>query len=104
MSAQAATKVEAKVYQLYIVEYQCALRLMSQNRGMEDITVSAKSTMNKAAQTVLSQIYLLPCSTFNGVLSMLREMLRILRPSRDQPTSVMMVHTVKKPLLRKPDL
>ena len=40
-----ATKVEANVYQLYIVEYQCASILINQNHGMDDITVKLKSTM-----------------------------------------------------------
>src|SRR4051812_15115039 len=98
MSAVAATKEDAKVYQLYMVEYQCASRLISQSQGMEDITVRANNVINTAAQTVLFQIYLFPSARVGLRSSMLRESWRILRPSNHQPTIVMMVHTVKKVL------
>src|ERR1700694_1035313 len=99
-----ATKVLANVYQLYMVEYQCASRLMSHSHGMEDSTVRANSTMKTAAHTVLFQIYFFPSSTVGLLSSMLRESWRTFFPSSHQPTMVMMVQTVKNFVLRKPDL
>src|SRR2546423_14956512 len=98
-----ATKVLAKVYQLYIVEYQWALILISQSQGIDDITVKAKNTIYNAAQTVLFQINFFPSSMLNDLLSILRESFRILRPSNDHSTIVSTVHTVKNPLFKKPD-
>jgi hypothetical protein len=43
IKARPDTKVEAKVYQLYIVLYQCASILINQSQGMVDITVRAKT-------------------------------------------------------------
>src|SRR5882672_5767709 len=99
-----ATNVLANVYQLYIVLYQCASILINHSQGMDDITVNAKNTMNKAAHTVFFQIYFFPASIDNGLSSMLRESFLIFRPSKDQPAIVMMVHTAKNPLFRNPDL
>src|SRR3712207_3076548 len=91
MRAIPATKELAKVYQLYMVEYQCASRLISQSQGMDDSTVRAKSTINIAAHTVLFQIYFFPSSTVGLLSSMLRESCLIFLPSSHQPTMVMMV-------------
>src|SRR5687768_13472283 len=82
ISARPATNVLAKLYQLYMVEYQCASMLISQSQGTVDITVRANHTMNKAAQTVLLKIYFLPASAFGkGLLSNSRESWRIFLPS-----------------------
>ena len=99
-----ATKVLANVYQLYMVLYQCASILISQSQGIDDITVNAKNTMNKAAHTVLFQIYFFLSSRFNGLSSRLRESFLIFQPSNDQPAMVITVQTAKNPLFKKPDL
>src|SRR5215218_8479971 len=78
ISAIPATKVDAKVYQLYMVEYQCALMLMSHNQGIEDNTDNANNTIKMAAHTVLVQMKRLPSATVNGAASMERESWRIL--------------------------
>ena len=93
------------VYQLYMVLYQCASILISQSQGMEDITVKAKTTRNKAAHTVLVQIYFFPSSfDGNGFSSSLRERCLIFQPRNDHKTMVNTVTTVKKPLFKNPDL
>ena len=44
INATPDTNVLAKVYQLYMVLYQCASMLISHSHGIVDITVSAKTT------------------------------------------------------------
>src|SRR5215203_3301279 len=100
INANPETKVLAKVYQLYIVEYQCAFKLINHNQGMEDNTVNANRTINTAAQTVLSQIYFLPSSIVSFRSSMLLERWRIFLPKSHQPPMVIIVHIVKKPLFK----
>ncbi len=104
ISAMPATNVLANVYQLYMVLYQCASILISHNQGIEDITVNEKNTMKMADHTVLSQIYFFASSLFNGLSSILRDILRNLAPSKLQPTRVMMVQTIKNPLFKNPAL
>src|SRR5687768_16512081 len=104
MSATPATKLLANVYQLYMVEYQCALRLISHSQGMDDITVSANNTMKIAAHTVLFQIYFLLSPSDNLRSSMLVESERIFLPSSHDPTMVMMVQMVKNSRFRNPFL
>src|SRR5688572_19651433 len=99
-----ATKELAKLYQLNMVEYQCASMLINHNQGMEDIIVRANSTIYPAAQTVFFQMYFFPSSTLNGASSMLRDSWRIFLPNHHHPTIVMMVHTVKKVGFKNPDL
>src|SRR5215510_970217 len=98
-----ATKVAANVYQLYIVLYQWASMLISHSQGIDDITVRAKKKMYTAAQTVLFQMYFFLPARSNGLSSMLRESFLIFHPRNDQPTRVMIVHTVKNPLFRNGD-
>ena len=105
INASPATKVLPNVYQLYMVEYHFASILMSHNQGMDDMTVNAKKTMYKAAQTVFVQVYFLPSSVFaNGLSSILRESLLIFLPNNDHAAIVKIVQKVKKPLFKKPDL
>src|SRR6266513_3594377 len=100
----AATKVLAKVYQLYMVLYQCESILINHNHGIDDITVNAKTTIKIAAQTVLFHIYFLPSSTeARGLLSRLRESFLIFQPNNDHDAIVKMVQPVKKVLFKKPD-
>ena len=100
-----ATNELANVYQLYMVLYQCASILMSHSQGMDDITVNAKTIINKAAHTVFFQIYFFPSSiVFNGFSSRLLERLLIFHPSKDHATIVNTVQKTKNPLLRKLDL
>src|SRR5687767_7347810 len=98
-----ATKVLAKLYQLYIVEYQCASILINQSHGVTDITVSANQTRNIAAQTVFFQIYaFLSSLLFKGLSSSSRDSLRILKPRMLQKPMVSIVHTVKNVIFRNP--
>jgi hypothetical protein len=46
------TKELANVYQLYIVEYQCASMLIIHNQGTVEPTVRANHTVNNAARIV----------------------------------------------------
>src|SRR5436190_17197816 len=104
MSAQPATKVLAQVYQLYIVEYHFASMLISQSQGMVDMTVSANTTKNRAAQTVFVQVKLFASSRLKDVLSMLRERRRTLEPIKYHSDTVSNVQTVKNPLFKNGDL
>src|SRR5450755_979325 len=102
ISDRPPTNVLAKVYQLYMVEYQCASMLISHNQGMVEATVSANHTRNKAAHTVFLKMYRLPLSTSGrGLLSSSRERLLILYPSTIHRPMVRMVHITKKPGFRK---
>ena len=103
INEQPATNVLAHVYQLYIVEYQCASILISQSHGMVDITVRAKTNNYIADHTVFVQVKLFPSSTVIGLLSMSRVRRRILIPISDHNPTVNKVHTTKNPLLRKGD-
>src|SRR5687768_3243131 len=92
-----ATNVLANVYQLYMVEYQCASMLINHNQGTVDITVKANHTMNNAAHTVVLKIYRRPASTLgSGLLSISLDTLRIFHPSTVHPTMVSTVHITKK--------
>src|SRR5450631_337610 len=89
MSDMPATNVLAKVYQLYMVEYQCASILINHNQ-------------NKAAHTVFLKIYFLPLSTSgNGFSSSSRERALILYPNTIHKPMVRMVHITKKLAFRK---
>ena len=46
IKARPETNVLAKVYQLYMVEYQCAFKLINHSHGMDDNTVNANRTIN----------------------------------------------------------
>src|SRR5687767_12060328 len=95
ISATPATKVLANVYQLYMVEYQCASILISHSQGTVDITVNTNHTMNNAAHTVFLKIYLRPASMLgNGLLSSSRDNWRILRPSTIHSPMVSMVQII----------
>src|SRR5678810_482858 len=95
---QPATNVLAHVYQLYIVEYQCASILISQSQGMVDITVRAKTNKYMADHTVFIQVKLFPSSTVIGLSSMSRVRRRTLIPISDHKDTVNNVQTTKKPL------
>src|ERR1700748_1421336 len=83
ISAQPATNVLAKLYQLNMVEYHKEFKLINQIHGTVDITVSANHTMNNEAQTVFLKMYLLPASiSGNGLLSSSRDIFLIFQPSR----------------------
>src|ERR1700753_743305 len=103
ISAIPDTQVLANVYQLYIVENQCALRLINQSQGVTDMTVNANQTIYTAAHTVLVKIYRFPSSTVSLVSSIDRERLRILTPKRVQSPIVRTVQIVKNMGLRNPD-
>ena len=61
-----ATKVLANVYQLYMVEYQCASMLISHNQGMVDITVKRKPyDENAPPKPYFSRYISCPASTFH---------------------------------------
>src|SRR5450432_4377377 len=97
-----ATNVLAKVYQLYMVEYQCASILINHNQGIVEATVNANHTRNKAAHTVFLKIYFLPLSTSgNGFSSSSRERALILYPNTIHKPMVRMVHITKKLAFRK---
>src|SRR5258708_9136867 len=98
-----ATKVLAKVIQLYKVEAQSALMLISHNQGTVDMTVRANHTINNEAHTVFLKIYFLPASiSGNGLLSSSRDILRICLPRKLHNPIVSIVHTKKKVGLRNP--
>src|SRR4051794_27805440 len=101
--ARPATKLLAKLYQLYMVENQCALMLINQSHGVVEATVKAYHTIYNAAQTVVLKIYLLPASTLgSGLLSSSRELRRICHPSPIHKPIVSTVQTVKNVGLRNP--
>src|SRR5690606_18142654 len=103
ISAIPGCQVLAKLNQLYMVEYQCASILISQNHGVTDIAVKANNTIYRAAQTVVRKTYLLFSSLVSrGFSSSSSEILLIFHPSRDQPPMVRIVHTVKNPEFRNP--
>src|SRR5829696_3358044 len=104
INAIPATKDEAKVYQLYMVEYQCASILINHNHGIDDKTVRPNNTAKTAAQTVLSQMYFFPSANDKGLLSISLERERIFLPRSHQPTIVIIVQTAKNVLFRKPAL
>src|SRR6478752_2964271 len=96
INAIPATKVEANVYQLYMVLYQCASILISHNQGVVDITVKPNQTRNNEAQIVFLKMYFLPSSTDNfpdSSNSLL--ILLILAPRKIQPTMLKVVQTIK---------
>src|SRR5260221_12423681 len=97
-----ATKLLAKVYQLYIVENQRALMLMSQSQGTTEATVSANHTIYTAAHTVFLKIYFFASPRPRGVSSIERESWRIFQPKTIQRPMVSIVLTVKKPGERNP--
>src|SRR3954468_11453412 len=102
ISARPATNVLAKVYQLYMVENQCASMLISQSQGAVDITVNTNQTMNNEAQTVLVKIYLLLSATDGGgLLSRSYESLRILCPRILHRPMIRIVQIVKNVGLKK---
>ena len=99
-----ATNVLANVYQLYMVLYQCASILISHNQGIEDITVNAKTTINKAAHTVLFQIYFFPSSTLSMVYHPgCGKAYAFSSPAETMHTIVIIVQTAKNPLFKNPD-
>src|SRR5215469_8488803 len=104
ISARPDTKVLANVYQLYIVENQCAFRLISHSQGVTEATVNPNQTMKSAHQTVFLKIYFLPSVTVSGVSSMLRDICRSFQPRKDQSPMVRIVQVIKNPTLRKPFL
>lgn len=105
MSATPDTNVLANVYQLYMVLYQWASMLISHNQGMEDITVSAKTIINRAAATVFLNWNLYFCCAFsNGASSVWREILRMRQPKKDQRITVSTVVMVKKVGFKNPFL
>jgi len=100
--ARPPTKVLAKVYQLYMVENQWALRLISHNQGVTEATVRPNQTINSADQTEFLKLYFLPYVMVSGVLSMLREIWRSFQPRKAHRPIVRIVQTMKKGTLRKP--
>src|SRR5712671_5986381 len=100
--ATPATKVLAKVYQLYMVENQWALILISQSQGTVEATVNANHTIKREAQTVFLKIYFLPSSTGSGALSISRDMARIFLPNKVHKPIDKTVQIVKKVGFRKP--
>src|SRR4030095_12575919 len=97
-----ATKVLANVYQLYMVEYQCASMLISHSQGMVEATVNANHTRYKAAHTVFLKMYFLPLSVSGkGFSSSSREIFLILYPNTIHRPMVSMVQTTKKLAFRK---
>src|SRR4028119_1153204 len=102
INATPATQVLANVYQLYMVEYQCASMLINHNHGTVDITVRANQTKKIAAQTVLFQMYFfLSSKVCKPPLSIWRDSLRILIPSTLHNPMASIVQIVKNPILRK---
>src|SRR6476620_7490583 len=100
ISARPDTHVLANVYQLYMVEYQCASMLISHNHGVVDMIVSANQIIYTAAHIVFFQIYLLPSSTVKGPLSASREIFLTLNPKILQSPIVRIVQMVKNGTFR----
>src|SRR4030095_10904690 len=103
MRANPDTKVLAKVYQLYMVENQCASILISQSQGMVEATVSAKNTMKMSAQMELVQRNFVPSSCVMGSSDLFDNCL-IFQPTKDQVPNVTSVHMKKKVGFRNPFL
>src|SRR5678809_304020 len=97
------TNVLAKVYQLYIVLYQCASMLISHNHGIVDITVSANTNRYDADQTVFVHWNFFPSSTLIFPASVLKDKFLIFLPSKDQSVIVSTVQMVKNVLFKKGD-
>ena len=95
------TQVLAKVYQLYMVEYQWASMLISQSQGVVDITVSANQTINNAAHTVFFQIYFFPSLHPSELHRLHGISFCTLYPRTAQRPMVRMVQMVKNGILRK---
>ena len=97
-----ATNVLANVYQLYMVENQCALILISHNHGTVEATVNANQNIYTEDQTVFLKIYFFPSSIVKGVSSISREIWRIFIPSTVHKPIVNVVQVIKKVGLRNP--
>src|ERR1017187_3583029 len=102
MSAIPATNVLANVYQLYKVEYQCALMLMIQSQGITAATVNAYHTIYKEAQTVFLKTNFFPSSKLIGWSSDFRLICRIFNPMTLHKPIAAIVQVIKKPWLRNP--
>src|SRR4030095_2814621 len=96
------TNVLAKVYQLYMVEYQCASMLINHNQGMVEPTVNAKNTTNTEAQMVLVKLKLFASCKVICRSSVRSESCLILRPTRLHTPSVIIVHVKKNAGLKNP--
>src|SRR5690606_3766291 len=104
MSAIPATNVEANVYQLYMVLYQCESILINHNQGSVEPTESANTTVKSEAHTVLSQIHFLEVSKSILPRSVCKLRLRIFLPSNHHKPTVTIENTEKNTGLRNPFL
>src|SRR5688572_8080133 len=103
MSDRPDTQVLAKVYQLYMVENQCASMLMSHSQGVVEPTLRAKITAKPPHHTVFLHSRRRPLSGERSQLSSCSDILRSFTVKKAHRPIVMMVAVVKKPLLRKAD-